>query len=463
MTFISRRKMLLAGASLAAAAACSGPKDPETSKGKPVLSGASPIANNDKGSLTTNLAECGQKSNFDPDDWHTDALSPREYLIEPMGGTAVLGGPPRASQAIVARPSVGMLGSSSSAATRLNDAYAALSEDLPDGKQKIKLSLGLQAMIHRQYCGHSSLGVHNWENGLFFAWHRAYLYFHEKLIQWTLKTRCGVSEVEANMFRLPYWAPGTDFGVYGEPGRMGLFRARGPSNSNAPKLTENDCMQTDLEAFGKRVIAFHGNVHNWLCGDFSNPSSSGFDPLFYAFHAYVDLLWESSGTTGQFNLRYNPSTLKHDPWYGVFFDATKPDVPGINPGQQGWTQVDLIDFNDPTMWGYRYDATPTCDPNTPALEFSDVPMPDSDIQDFRLVVRRRGNLITKFMGDDEKQIAEIHPFGHVPKVYPFVRAQMNVDEARKYADTSSWEFLTRATNYGNQVTAPFQGKPVIVQ
>jgi hypothetical protein len=442
---MNRRQLLLAGAALAGAAACS---SNESKKAPPVVDEtAVPVS-------PPTVGACGPENDNNPEDWYKDHLAPTSYLITPDGKDITTLGLPQSAPS--AKPRLNLHKLDATTKDHLDAAYAALAEDFPADKSKVKASLGLQALIHNRYCSDSTIGVHRPDGGLFFAWHRAYLFFHERLVQWTLKNKCGVDAATADNFRLPYWNPREDFGVYGETKRSGLFRMRGPESTDPPKLTVSDCTQTDLMKFGERVLAWHGQVHNWMCGEFEKAKYSAFDPLFYAFHAYVDLIWESSAVKGQIAVDQNATTKQIDPWYAVFFDATKPDNPlQANAGLQGWSKVDVNQFGDPMPWGYFYTDSVVCDANTPGLEFTDIELPPSDDQLFHLVVRDLQN------SDNEKEIATIRPFGHVHKTYPFVRAYLTSEQAREYAKAERWDFWIRTTYQQKPVSLKVTAKPVL--
>jgi hypothetical protein len=436
------RRQLLIAAALAGATSCSS-NDKATTRDEPAL---------DPPGLPT-VGACGSQSENNPEDWYKPHLAPTLYLIDPHGQDIDLELPEITS---VAKDRVNVHALDASAKDLLNMGYAALAEDLPSTViMKTKASIGLQALIHNRYCAIPGHGVHRSDGGLFFAWHRAFLVFHERLLQWKLKER-GVDATTANNFRLPYWDPREDFGVYGDATRSGLFRMRGPTTETAPKLTVADCMQTDLKVFGDRVLAWHGEVHNWMCGQFQQAKFSGFDPLFYAFHAYVDFIWESSPVKGQIGVDGNPGTKNIDPWWATFFDAERAEDPAVSsPGMRGWSKVNVNNFSDTTQWGYSYPGTAMCDPNSPGLEFTNIDLPSSDDQVFRLVVRDLQN------ADVEKEIATIRPFGHVHKSYPFVRAYLPLDQAREYAKAERWGFWIRANYEQKPVSLRVTAIPVL--
>ena len=158
-----------------------------------------------------------------------------------------------------------------------------------------------QAHIHCYNCVDLGLVHGNWR---FFAWHRAYLYFHERIL--------GKLVGDEN-FRLPYW--GWDSlqqrrlpSPYVTPNDASnpLFDGtRGMSPTDA--LPEEDVGATVMSGifgidnfpdFGG-TAAFggvpegtpHGAVHVDVGGDMGTFETAGFDPVFYAHHSNVDKVW----------------------------------------------------------------------------------------------------------------------------------------------------------------------------
>ena len=76
---------------------------------------------------------------------------------------------------------------------KLKDAYKAM-RDLSVSDPNDPRGFTHQANIHCWFCSVSPSPVHgNWQ---FFAWHRAYLYFHERILG---------KLINDSEFRLPYW------------------------------------------------------------------------------------------------------------------------------------------------------------------------------------------------------------------------------------------------------------------
>jgi len=216
-------------------------------------------------------------------------------------------------------------------------------------------SLTAQAKLHCAYCGaaftfpgKSSYGLEIHDGWFFFAWHRMYLYFHERILG---------SLIGDNSFALPFWNwdnQGTfpplanTMPSYYVPATYGSKKTPNPlydRNRNAcalpPKLidlnsgggcsnqsprtlrTENNrLMHTQMSTATTPTLFFgstyrfgwpggmgggniegspHGTVHVFTGNPFarSNPyddmgnlDQAANDPLFYSHHANIDRLWE---------------------------------------------------------------------------------------------------------------------------------------------------------------------------
>lgn len=158
-----------------------------------------------------------------------------------------------------------------------------------------------QARIHCWNCG-QSVQVHgSWQ---FFAWHRAYLYFHERILGHLI----GDSD-----FRLPYW----DWdrashrrlpGAYTTPNEAAnplwnVTRSMSPTDELPDEDVGEDVMQgvMGLGTFpelggtasfgGSPEGTPHGSVHVDVGGDMGAFNTAGRDPVFYAHHSNVDKIW----------------------------------------------------------------------------------------------------------------------------------------------------------------------------
>ncbi len=138
-------------------------------------------------------------------------------------------------------------------------------------------------------------------NDLFLPWHRAHLYFFEQDLR-------AIDPPRTANVRLPYWnwtkAPSGDrYPEAYEDASSSLFHAiRRNSGSELP--TEDEIKEIldngDWEEFGGGTPGFgelEAQPHNHMHGDFisgsmGNPSSAAEDPIYWAFHCYLDLLWD---------------------------------------------------------------------------------------------------------------------------------------------------------------------------
>lgn len=182
----------------------------------------------------------------------------------------------------------------SSEITRLKAAYKAM-RDLSASDATDPRGFFHQANIHCHNCGGggSSTQVHG---GLrFLPWHRAYLYFHEKIL--------GNLIGDVN-FRLPYWD-------WENPAHRKIPNAYYSPNGAANSLwngTRSMAPADDLDATsGQPATALaetnfndfspelegapHGSVHVDVGGDMSTFNNAAKDPLFYAHHSNVDKIW----------------------------------------------------------------------------------------------------------------------------------------------------------------------------
>lgn len=158
-----------------------------------------------------------------------------------------------------------------------------------------------QANVHCWYCGHGTQVHGSWQ---FFVWHRAYLYFHERILG---------KLINDPDFRLPYW----DWDVASHRKLPGAHTS--PNNAGNPlwnatrvmtptdELPEEDVGQAVMEAaltagtfaeFGGTATSSgipegvpHGSVHVDVGGDMGYFDTAGRDPVFYAHHANVDKMW----------------------------------------------------------------------------------------------------------------------------------------------------------------------------
>jgi polyphenol oxidase len=192
---------------------------------------------------------------------------------------------------------------SSAEVEKLREAYKAM-RDLSVSDPADPRGFAHQANVHCWSCGGvgSSIQVHgNWQ---FFAWHRAYLYFHERIL----------GKLIGDMdFRLPYWDWDSPSHRKLPPGYATPADSTNPLFNDTRSMDPNDelpdedvgteVMQNALTAadftdFGGSATssgipegAPHGSVHVDVGGDMGAFGTAARDPIFYAHHSNVDKMW----------------------------------------------------------------------------------------------------------------------------------------------------------------------------
>jgi len=145
-------------------------------------------------------------------------------------------------------------------------------------------------------------------NDLFFAWHRAHLYYFEQLLQEADPPRT------ANV-TIPYWdwlhpeMNGRFPKAFATPGLFKPGRNENPApGSPGEKLPANTLEivteETDWNAFGgypkgdprgnfgRLEFGPHNDMHSFfIVGDMGSPATAANDPIYFSFHCFIDLLW----------------------------------------------------------------------------------------------------------------------------------------------------------------------------
>ena len=223
-----------------------------------------------------------------------------------------------------------------------------------------------QASIHLNSCPHN-----NW---FFVTWHRAYLFYFEKLIQ----------QYSGNpKFALPYW----DWSMKPEippafldkrPGNPLFIEGRAavgqlPSNKVSTPVIEKILKLKDFVAFagarsseqrapagsGGLESTPHNAVHNWVGGEMGT-FKSPLDPIFWLHHANIDRLWaEWASKNPTASLPANPAAkggddpkLTRDFWLN-FTLAGFADVKGLS------VTAKAADLLETTSYKYMYDTLAT--------------------------------------------------------------------------------------------------------
>jgi polyphenol oxidase len=246
-----------------------------------------------------------------------------------------------------------------------------------------------QGEVHCWYCSGALDSLNGMEihgGWWFLAWHRAYLYFHERIL--------GALIGDAT-FALPYWDwdscsddPNDQTGrnrfpgeVYGFPGDTPnpLFdatRAVGPNDRIDPIFVGPTTMKaimtagsfTDFGGSGNQELPVfaqapgdqqqmgaleagpHGLVHVWVTDpkgfsglpDMGALASASFDPVFFAHHANIDRLWDVWTQNAAHANPDNPRWLTDQPF--LLYDQA-----------QTWTGIFPVQMTDPeATLSYRY-------------------------------------------------------------------------------------------------------------
>lgn len=220
--------------------------------------------------------------------------------------------------------------------TKLKSAYQAM-RALDTSDPNDPRGFTQQANIHCWMCseGGAALAVHNsWK---FFAWHRAYLYFHERIL--------GKLIGDMN-FRLPYWDWDVSShrrlpGAYTSPNDAtnplwNSTRAMSPTDELPDEDVGEDAMEAALtagtfEEFGGNASdggipegTPHGSVHvdvGGFLGDMGAFETAGKDPVFYAHHSNVDKMWSDWNKGSATHTNPTEAAFLNLSW--TFFDENK--------------------------------------------------------------------------------------------------------------------------------------------
>jgi Common central domain of tyrosinase/Polyphenol oxidase middle domain len=183
---------------------------------------------------------------------------------------------------------------------------------------------------------------------LFFAWHRGYLYYFERI----LRKASG-----DDTFTLPYWDWTTSPTVpiaYRDPADStnSLFHERDINDGSIipPQFVVDDLntalVQTDFGNFSPSLEdSPHGQVHVTVGGDMGSVPTSARDPIFWLHHCNIDRLWNR--WLNRNDGRMNPTDSS---WLNVQYSYADEN------GQTVTVRVSDI-VNSATL-GYRYDDTP---------------------------------------------------------------------------------------------------------
>lgn len=199
----------------------------------------------------------------------------------------------------------------------------------------------LQASLHNLYCFGG--GAHNHDGGVFLAWHRALLYYHERLLRKNLE-QAGVAG--AAQVALPYWdvlSFSEGPGVYGDDPELDHPDCRTwivpdtATSSQAAGQLSLGLAATDLMNCSRYLFSWHLAVHCYVGGDMQTLQNAAFDPIFFALHSAVDCMWTNSKAA---SIAPASNTC-------AFYDA-------YAGGTGAWVRVDLKDFSAGANLGIAY-------------------------------------------------------------------------------------------------------------
>lgn len=237
--------------------------------------------------------------------------------------------------------------------------------------------------------GHPGQCQHH--SDLFFQWHRAQFYYFEHLLRQTdprgnIRDSTGVSVSTASV-AVPYW----DFTTppsgnrypraFEEAGSILYVPGRNQekvTEKNMPRYTLPDVIAyyigSNWPQFGGRAIGnpvlpegivgegkfesfVHDNMHSIYVGGLMNsPSTAALDPIFYSFHAFVDLIYEQwLRQHGYGAITSSRTVLRSEQPPQV---ANPPDWPGYAPDIDPDARQDMGRGNvyfDTARLGYTYD------------------------------------------------------------------------------------------------------------
>ena len=267
-----------------------------------------------------------------------------QLCAPPPAGKPPIPFKPDSSLAILPRKSGATL--TTTEITRLRAAYKAL-RDLRTKDPSDPRGWMHQANVHCWNCGGGLKDTNAPEihgGWLFLPWHRAYLYFHERIL---------AGLIGDPTFRLPYWdwdhaQRRTLPAAYATPANAGnsLFnpnRSAGATQAAPSFLVGSQIMNgvmnaTSFAAFGGDETAAgsiegspHGGVHIWVAdrtlqsarADMGLLSTAAQDPLFFTHHGNIDRLWSV----------WNKSAKTH-----------------TNPTDKGWLSTAFTFYDENKQW-----------------------------------------------------------------------------------------------------------------
>jgi tyrosinase len=245
-----------------------------------------------------------------------DFLTPdinRRVFIQGLGFISVgllmgtLGGCEKLSEAIRNRP----------VRRRLRTGSALVDADIETYREAVELMKALPGSDPTSWTAQAAIhglpgGFTFCEHGTdhFFDWHRAYLFYFEKICQ----------KVTNNpQFGLPYWNwnqnPGIHSAFLDNTSALFLARTRTSMGSNsAVSTTTLDPMldNTDFYTYRQQVEGTpHNTVHTYIGGTLGG-FTSALDPLFWMHHCMVDYMWAKWNIELDHDNTNDPGWMSHD-------------------------------------------------------------------------------------------------------------------------------------------------------
>ena len=283
------------------------------------------------------------------------------------------------------------------------------------GHDKRVTGLAVQGTLHQLFCMTRSGDAHLRTGGAFLAWHRAFLFFHERLLRWQLE-QARIPGAEA--VRLPYW----DVTSFSESGGVYLSQP-GLENGNCRTWIPPDS-PTATSAIGSLILGLHDNnlrdcaddlfnwhirTHQYVGGNMQTLSFAGFDPIFYALHASVDRMWTIS-PTARLTPDHHTCTF-YDPYAGI----------------GSWVKVDLANFGASVDLGAPY-----APPGGVASLLLSLPVPSAievtlpsigSVTTLMIVIRGKAVRIATIVpeGADHQHKSQTTRFPILPEVEAFLR------------------------------------------
>jgi polyphenol oxidase len=318
-----------------------------------------------------------------------------------------------------------------------------------------------QANIHDRFCNTDDPNVEVHFSWWFLPWHRAYLYYFEKILQ---------DAANDGTLALPYWDWTVDRNI-----PAAFFGDGNPLNDPSRDRTADDTVPaqpvqvagllnlSDFALFGGDAVPFqsagqlesgpHNYVHSWVGGDMGQFGTAARDPLFWLHHANVDRVWEKWARRPEHQNPTNPDWLNRrftffdpkgsptDLLVGQTLDVVQglnyryDDVPetliGVLPAQVDAKPITTETLPLPEGLKQKLTAlaVPAVVPRQAVLRIEGVELPGKEPLHVRVFVNKEANAATST--DDPSFVGSFTFLPHVPgkghrKAHPPVAAVLAV-------------------------------------